>query len=354
MTESCRCRLNVMRGGVFLIKSWKGTLVIAIISLSLLVAGCGKSNVVATVNGEQISKQQLTEAVENMKQYYKSMGLTVDEKTDADIVKMINSMTLDQLITQTLLLQEAKKMGIQVTKADVDKEIAGYKETMTEDKFKQTLAANGWTEPKFREMLEKDLIVNALQKKLLEDVKPANESQASEYYEKNKKEFVTPASYQVRHILALTEGKEGDKAKIDLEARTKALAILEQIKQGGDFAELAKQKSEDPGSASEGGLYTFSPGDAVPEFEAAAKALKPGEMTKEPVKTQYGYHLVKLEKVTPETQKSFAEVKESILAKLTDQAKQEKLDKFLEDVKKKAEIVNNLERSGEQGAGKKG
>ncbi|MHB8917061.1 MAG: peptidylprolyl isomerase [Desulfocucumaceae bacterium] len=335
-----------------MIKSWKGIFLAAIISVTLLAAGCGKSNIVATVNGEQITKQQLDEMVQNMKKYYESMGLTIDENKDDEMMKMVKSMTLDQLITQTILLQEAKKAGVQVTKADVDKEIAKYKETMTEEKFKQTLASNGWSEPKFKDMLEKDMTISALQKKLMEDVKPATEQQAVEYYEKNKKEFVVPASYQVRHILVLTEGKEGDSGKIDLEARTKALAILEQLKQGGDFAELAKQKSEDPGSASQGGTFTFSPGDAVPEFEAAVKALKPGEITKEPVKTKYGYHIIKMETVTPEKQKSFAEVKEEVLAMLSDNAKQDKLNKYIEEAKKNSKIVNNLDKPEEQKTGK--
>lgn len=334
-------------------KSWQGILLAALISVALLAGGCGKSNIVATVNGEQITKQQLNEMVQNMKQYYQSMGLTIDENNkDNEMMKMVNSMTLDQLITQTILLQEAKKAGIQVAKADVEKEIAKFKETMTEEKYKQTLASNGWSEPKFKDMLEKDMTISALQKKLLEDVKPATEEQAADYYEKNKKEFVVPASYQVRHILVLTEGKEGDSGKIDLEARTKALAILEQIKQGGDFAELAKQKSEDPGSASQGGTFTFSPGDAVPEFEAAAKALKPGEITKEPVKTKYGYHIIKMEKVTPEKQKSYAEVKEEVLTMLSDKAKQDKINKYIEEARKKSQIVNNLDKQGEQKTGK--
>lgn len=336
-----------------MLKSWKVMLLTALVAVLLLAAGCGKSNVVATVNGEQITRQQLDDMVQNMKQYYKSMGLTIDEKTDSDIVKMINSMTLDQLITQTILLQEAKKMGIQVSKADVDKEIARYKETMTEEKFKQTLAANGWTEPKFRDMLEKDMIISELQKKILADVKPPTDQEVLEYYEKNRKEFVVPASYQVRHILMMTEGKEGDKAKIDLEAKTKALAVLEQLKQGSDFAELAKQQSEDPGTASQGGLYTFSPGEAVPEFEAAVKSLQPGEITREPVKTEYGYHIIKMEKLTPEKQKSFAEVRDELTARLTDRAKQEKLNNYLEEARKKAEIVNNLDKPGDKNTEKK-
>jgi len=336
-----------------LTKSLRIILAAVLVLLLALAAGCGKSsNVAATVNGEEITKQQLDEMVQSMKQYYQSMGLTIDENKDTEMVKMINSMTLEQLIDQTLLLQEAKKMGIQVPKADIDKEIDGYKKSMTEDKFKQQLAANGWTEPKFRDMLEKDMTIAKLTEKILADVKPATEPQAAEYYEKNKQQFVVPASYEVRHILIMTQGKQGDQAKIDLEAKTKALAVLEKVNKGGDFAELAKQNSEDPGSAPEGGLYTFSPGQAVPEFESAVKSLQPGGITKAPVKTEFGYHLIKLEKVTPEAQKNFAEVKDQIVASLSEQAKQEKQNQFIEEARKKAKIVNNLDKPEDQKPGK--
>ncbi|MFZ5646225.1 MAG: SurA N-terminal domain-containing protein [Bacillota bacterium] len=333
-----------------MIKSFKVILALAVIMLVVIpAAGCGKSgNVVATVNGEKITQKQLDEMVSEMKKYYSAQGLTFDESKDAEMVKTLNTMTLEQLITQTILMQEAKKLGVQVTKEDVNKEIDKYKEQMTEEKFKEYLKKNELSESRLKEMVEKDLYLLGLQNKLLEDVKPATEEQARDYYEKNKKEFVTRESYQVRHILAMTDGKEGDKGKIDLEAKTKILTILEELKQGQDFAEIAKTKSEDPGTAPEGGLLSFSPGDVVPEFEAAAKALKPGGMTMEPVKTSYGYHLVKLEKITPEKQKTFEEVKAGIIERLTEEAKQDKIDKFLEEAKKNAQVVNNLDKPEEK------
>ena len=317
---------------------------VLILSMVLVAAGCGKGNAVATVNGEVITQQQLDQMVGEMKQYYKSQGLDLDTNQDTAMLKTINSMTLDQLITQTLLLQEAKKMGVKVAPGDIDKDIAQYKEQMTEENFNSFLKENNITETRLRTMIEKDLIIAGLQDKLLEGVKPATEEQAKEYYDKNKSEFVTPVSYQVRHILAMIPEDQSDKNKADLEARTKIQAVLEQLKQGKDFSELAGEKSEDPGTASQGGLFVFSPGEAVPEFEQAAKALKPGEYTREPVKTSYGYHIIKMEKVTPEKQKSFDEIKAGLVDKLSNDVMQEKVSSFLEEARKKAEIVNNLDK----------
>lgn len=333
-----------------MIKSSKVILALAAIMLMVLLAsGCGKdSNAVATVNGEKITQKQLDQMVSEMKKYYAAQGLTFDEKKDPEMLKTLNAMTLEQLITQTILIQEAKKLGVQVTSDDVNKEMKKYKDQMTEEKFRDYLEKNQLTETRLKEMVEKDLYLLGLQNKLLEEVKPVSDDQVRDYYEKNKKEFVTRESYQVRHILAMTDGKEGDKGKIDLEAKTKILAVLEELKQGKDFAEAARAKSEDPGTAPEGGLLSFSPGDVVPEFEAATKGLKPGGITMEPVKTAYGYHLIKLEKITPEKQKTLEEVKEGIKAKLTDQASQDRIDKFLEESKKNAQVVNSLDKPEEK------
>lgn len=322
--------------------------VMLVLSMVLAAAGCGKGKAVATVNGEVITQQQLDQMVGEMKQYYKSQGLDLDANKDAEMMETVKSMTLEQLITQTLLLQEAKKMGIKLAPGDIDKEIARYKEQMTEEKFDSFLKNNNISEARLRSMIEKDLLISGLQDKLLEDIKPATGEQAKEYYDKNKSEFVTPVSYQVRHILAMIPEDQSDKNKADLEARTKIQAVLEQLKQGKDFSELARQKSEDPGTASQGGLFVFSPGEAVPEFERAAKALKPGEFTSEPVKTTYGYHIIKMEKVTPEKQKSFDEVKAGLVDKLTNDAKQEKVSNFVEEARHKADIVNNLAKPEDQ------
>jgi peptidyl-prolyl cis-trans isomerase C len=101
-------------------------------------------------------------------------------------------------------------------------------------------------------------------------------------YEKDVKSFDPPTEMHARHILVKTE----DEAK----------AIIADLAKGGDFAAIAKEKSQDPGSAANGGdLGFFGPGEMVPEFETAAKALKAGEVTKVPVKSQFGYHVIKLD-----------------------------------------------------------
>ena len=128
-------------------------------------------------------------------------------------------------------------------------------------------------------------------------------------YNENITQYETPEQIRASHILLKTEGKD------DAEVKARAEAILKQAKAGADFAELAKKNSEDEGTAPKGGdLDFFGRGKMVPEFDQAAFALKPGEIS-DLVKTQYGYHIIKMADKKVGTTRSLADVRQQ----LTDQ-----------------------------------
>lgn len=318
-------------------------LVMALLILSIAVlGGCG-GNVVATVNGEKITSQQLDQRMAMVKQYFTQQGLTLEGKEGEEMLNTLKAETLEQMVKQNLIIQEAKRLGLKVEAKDIEKELKTFKDSFTgEADYKKFLAANGISEPKLRDLVELDLITVLVQKKITEDVKPVSAEEAKKYYDENKQTFATPEQFQVRHILIATQGKEGDEAKVAAEAKTQALSILQQLKGKADFAALAKEKSEDPGSAAQGGLYTFSKGQVVPEFEAATLKLKPGEMTMEPVKTDYGYHIIKLEKVIPAGVKTFDEVKGELVTSLTDEAVAGKFTEYMDDIRKKAKVEKTI------------
>lgn len=326
-----------------LLKIFTAVLLVAVLAL----AGCG-SNVVAKVNGESITRQQLDERVEGMKQYFKQQGMNLDLEEASPMLEMLKRQTLEEMINQELVLQEAKKQGIAPKKQDIDQEIKSLKESFkSEAEFKQFLAANGISEPKLYDLVEKDFMATELQKKVTAGVKEVTEAEARVYYDSNKDQFTQPQQYEVRHILLATQGKSGEPARVEAQAKAEALSVLNQLNQGKDFAVLAQEKSEDPGSASNGGLYTFKNGDAVPEFEKAALALKPGEITRMPVKTEFGYHVIKLEKIIPAATSSFEEVKAGIIKDLNEKARQDKFAGYMAGVKEKSAIVNNLDQEKE-------
>ncbi len=108
------------------------------------------------------------------------------------------------------------------------------------------------------------------------------------------------AKAMARHILVKTEDE--------------ANAILKQLADGGDFQAIAKEKSEDPGSKANGGdLGFFAKGQMVPEFEAEAFALKPGETSTKPVKTQFGYHIIKVEEKRAQPVPTLDQVREQVV-----------------------------------------
>lgn len=157
--------------------------------------------------------------------------------------------------------------------------------------------------------------VDAETKKLESSLSPKLEGLAHERYELNKKSYVIPEAIRVAHILLRVDTENPQKS--DEAVRAKAQGILNELKNGADFGELAKKVSEDPGSARSGGQLPgwADKGKLVPPFEEAAYALKPGEISGM-VRTRFGYHIIKLLEKREARQLSFEEVKEQILTSL--------------------------------------
>lgn len=154
------------------------------------------------------------------------------------------------------------------------------------------------------------------------------------YYDDHKAEF---EQVRARHILIRTQGspmplKPGAKELSDAEGLAKAQDLVKQLKAGGDFAALATKESDDTGSAANGGdLSFFKKGQMVPSFEQAAFSMQPGQIS-DPVKSQFGYHIIKVE--AKET-KSFDDVK----AELEKRLKPEQSQKALDELQKKSSVV---------------
>ena len=134
--------------------------------------------------------------------------------------------------------------------------------------------------------------------------------------------FRTPERVDARHILIKSD------ASNDAAMKAKAEGILKQVQAGGDFAKLAKDNSQDPGSAEKGGeLGWLQKGQTVPEFEKAAFSLQPGQ-TSGLVKTTYGYHIIQVEKHEPAHLQSFDEVKGQLISEYMQRAATEDLQKM--------------------------
>jgi peptidyl-prolyl cis-trans isomerase C len=164
------------------------------------------------------------------------------------------------------------------------------------------------------------------------------EEDLKKYYDSHKDEFKTPEMVRVRHILIKVDESAPEKDK--KAAKKKAEGILKKIRSGEDFAKLAEEVSDDPGSKQKGGELGFFPrGRMVKSFEDAAFTLKPGEVSGL-VKTQYGYHIIETEEKKAAAIKPFDEVKENIRQKLIQDQTRSKVVAFIDKAMKdaKAEI----------------
>lgn len=212
--------------------------------------------VVARVNGEEITKDQL---YDNLKTQYGK---------DA----------LDQLISEKIIEAELKKQNITVSDEDTQKELQGMiAQYGGQEQFDALLANYGYSIEDFT----KNIVTNLKLKKLLQSRITITEADMRAYFEQNKETFGVEEQVKASHIL--------------VESEAKAKEVKEKLAAGGDFAELAKEYSIDTGSAPNGGELGLFPRDTmVKEFEDMAFSLAPGTIS-EPVKTKYGYHIIKVE-----------------------------------------------------------
>lgn len=318
-------------------------LLLALVLLAVVVvAGCSGKDVVATINGEKITSQELDKRVEEAKVSYEQQGMDFSGDNGTSLLENLRKGILEEMINNKLILQEAKKMSV-LSAEQVQEKISTFKQQFSsEEEYNQYIAQ--------LEMSEEDIayILN-MQDQLAKDLPPLTEADVKTYYEENKEQLGQPEQLQVRHVLFFVD--EGDKGypvqHTDAEAKQLAQDVIDQLQQGKDFSQLASEKSEDSGTKTEGGLYTFSKGEAVEEFEAAAFALKDGEYTQSPVKTDYGYHVIKREKLTPAVVPLFEEIKDQLTVQMNEEATQAKFSQFMQEAKNKAEITNKLEAQAE-------
>jgi peptidyl-prolyl cis-trans isomerase C len=161
-------------------------------------------------------------------------------------------------------------------------------------------------------------------------------NQVDEFYAKNQDKMSEPEAVHVQHILIRTPTQADAAAKA--KARAEAEAILKQLKGGADFATLAKQKSQDPGSAPNGGdLPFFARGQMVPPFEQAAFTLKPGEVSPV-VETQFGFHIIKMVEHRAARVVPLEEARPQITDMLKQQQANEKGNAYINQLKAKSKI----------------
>ena len=168
----------------------------------------------------------------------------------------------------------------------------------------------------------------------LKELTTVKDEDVKAYFEKHPDQFMTPEAFSARHILISTKAQGKEKARTEEEAQARIKEVQAALAGGKTFEDAAKEFSDDPGSKDKGGLYENMPfGRFVPEFDKAVRAQEAGKVG-EPVKSNFGYHLIKVEKITPAVAETFEAAKEAAKQHVTAEKQEEVMKTYMDAAKK--------------------
>jgi len=237
----------------------------------------------------------------------------------------------DRMIDQSLMGQESQTRGYEI---DAEEVSLGMKQWISQNGGKKAFSKGKHPVIKTQDDLKKEIISQCQFNKLLEEettCEPVSEKEAQKYYEARPDLFETEVTVTASHILKMAKTEDEFE-----EAGKKIITLRKEIIGGKDFKEAVQEESDD--AQNDGHLGTFGKGRMVEPFEKAVFALKPGDIS-EPIKTQFGIHIIQLHDRMEAQLTPFSEVKEKIIEYLGERRKDTKFDKFLDLLKEKAEII---------------
>jgi peptidyl-prolyl cis-trans isomerase C len=286
----------------------------------------------ALVNGVAIS----------MDQYTKELNIQLDriarqgQQVSDDQMAMLKNSILEGLIEREVLYQQSQKVGIQITDQKVDDQLAGIKKRFpNEDEYKNALTKMNLSEDEVKAQIQRGLAIRELIDQQITSKIEVTEEESKAYYAGNQQLFKQPEQIKASHILIKVDAKADETKKN--EARQKIEEVQQKLKDGGDFAELAKEYSEGPSGPKGGDLGYFRRGQMVKPFEDAALALKPNEVS-DIVETRFGYHIIKVYDNKPEKVMTYEEVKDRIMQRMKQQKIEKDATQYVDKLKKDAKL----------------
>lgn len=240
--------------------------------------------VVAEIGSEKITLDEVENKIKEMPEQYQAMAISHKD------------LFLDSMINQKVLYAAALKEGLE-------------KDANVQNQMLET---------------KRDILIKSYLAKEIEGKVKVTDEDVKKYYTDNKAKFKDPEKIEVSHIL------------LDNEAAAKN--ALAKLKRGRDFATLAKEKSKCPSKEKGGDLGLVTRGQTVPEFDQAAFALQPGQLSGV-VKTQFGYHIIKVTEKVPEKQLSYDEVKDQLKQMLISEKQKQRFEVLLKDLRDKNNVV---------------
>jgi peptidyl-prolyl cis-trans isomerase C len=309
------------------------------------------NEVIAKGKGFEIKRGQLDDALVSIKSTAAARGQNIPPEQ----MTMFEQQVLDRLIQIQVLLAKATDDDKTKGKETSAKRMEAIRTRAgTEDALNRQLKSVGMSQ----EDLVKNMTDEAIAEAVLERELKVNVTDADvkKFYDDNPSKFEQPEMVRASHILISTKDMSTGVESTDDQKKAKRKQIedlLKRARAGEDFAKLAKEFSDDPGSKEKGGEYTFPRGQMVPEFEAAAFSLKTNQVS-DVVTTQFGYHIIKLNEKIPAKKVDYDKVSSDIKDYLKQQQTQKQLPDYISRLKKEAgtEILDEKLKSKETAAAK--
>ncbi len=290
------------------------------------------SEAVAVVNGTPIEQSFFETTLAQSQQQAAQQGQQVSQQQ-----------VLESLIEEELLYQQSLEQDVDVADEEVTNRFEQTKSNFQSDEqFQQALSQAGLTPDQLREQIRRSLAINQLITQEIGQDFSVSEEESREFYDNNPQFFEQGEQIEARHILLSTQGVEGEDATAA--KREKAEELKQQLENGADFAELAREESEGPSASQGGSLGTFGRGQMVPGFEEAAFELEEGEIS-DVVETQFGFHIIQVTNKIESGTTPYAEAQGQIDQYLTQQKRNQAVQDYVAELKEGADIQRNLGQS---------
>lgn len=287
---------------------------------------------VVTFDGGEVTEGEVTEGIEklNAAQAAQSGQSAPEVKPGSPRFEAAKSQIVPQLLAFNLGKAYARENGIEVSGEEIEAEVEKVKEQVgqqaqaagqdlsPDEAFQKALDQFGYTEDQFREEVRMGLLLKKVRDDAVGGEKPTQQ-EIEDFYEENKDtRFKIPERRCIRHILFSPDDEE------------KAKEVKDELDDGGDFAELARENSQDPGSAEQGGDLGCNPkGSFAPEFDKAAFDAEEGEIVG-PIKTDFGYHVLEVTDIQKEEEVPLEEASPEIEDQLSQQRQATEFDAWIQ------------------------
>lgn len=296
-----------------------------------------------TVNAKTIGEAELNKRMAVRMRQIQGQLSKMPPQYAEQMQKQLRQQMLERLVTEKLLDEQLAAGKIVVTneevEAEINKEGAQQKPPLTIADFQKMVEGQGGNFEEVKKDLGRDMGYRRLFEAQSAGKADVTDEEAKTFYDSNITQFETPEQVRASHILVMTESQDpnADPNQVKAAAKTKAEGLLKQVKDGGDFAAIAKDNSDCPSKAQGGDLGFFRRGQMVKEFEDAAFGMKVGQ-TSDLVQTKFGYHIIRVTDHNDASVTPFEKAKADIVTDLSDKKKSAIVREYIKSLRDKAKV----------------